>query len=324
MQIHVVKGGDSLYTIAKKYGANYIELARENGFNLQDTLVIGQTIVINSGEISPKAGIVEVNGYAFVNIADDVLTKTLPYLTYLSLFSYEARADGTFKPIAAPAAEDKIIAKAIDARVMPTMVVSNIGASGNFESTLAREILTNPTTIDKLIDNLLKTMHTKKYAGLDVDFEFVLPSDRAAYTEFLAKCAEKMHNNGFFISCAIPAKDAESTTDPLTGAYDYAAIGAIVGNVTLMTYDWGYNKPADGSRPHQQSRECNKVRGITDGVRQNLDGHTKLRLRLAYASNSRKPRQSHWHHCRRRPSSQAQSIHTVRHNLTNAILRILH
>jgi len=240
MQIHVVKDGDSLYTIAKKYGVDYIELARENGLNLQDTLVIGQTIVVNSSEIVPKSGIVEVNGYAFANIADDILAKTLPYLTYLSLFSYEARADGTFKPIAVPAAEDKIIAKAIDTRVIPAMVVSNIGASGNFESALAHEILTNPAAADKLIGNLLDAMHTKKYAGLDVDFEFVLPADRAAYTEFLAKCADKMHENGFFISCAIPAKDAESTTDPLTGAYDYAAIGAIVDNVTLMTYDWGY------------------------------------------------------------------------------------
>ena len=240
MQIHVVKDGDSLYTIAKKYGANYQEVARENGLNLQDTLVIGQTIVIPDTGSTPKVGIVEVNGYAFANISDDVLAKTLPYLTYLSLFSYEARADGTFKPIAVPVAEDKIIAKAIDARVMPALVVSNIGTSGNFEPDLANAILTNPDVSAKLIDNLLGTMHAKKYSGLDVDFEFVRPADRAAYTEFLTKCAEKMHENGFFISCAIPAKDAETTTDPLTGAYDYAAIGAIVDNVTLMTYDWGY------------------------------------------------------------------------------------
>jgi len=240
MQIHVVKDGDSLYTIAKKYGVDYIQLAHDNGFRLEDTLVIGQTVVVNAGAITPKVGIVEINGYAFANITDNVLAKTLPYLTYLSLFSYETRADGTFKPIAVPIAEDKIIAKAIDAKVMPAMVVSNIGASGNFESALAHEILTNPSVSAKLIDNLLQAMHTKKYAGLDVDFEFVLPTDRTAYTEFLAKCAEKMHENGFFISCAIPAKDAESATDPLSGAYDYAAIGAIVDNVTLMTYDWGY------------------------------------------------------------------------------------
>jgi len=68
----------------------------------------------------------------------------------------------------------------------------------------------------------------------------VLPEDRQAYNNFLAKCAQKMHGDGFFISCAIPAKEAENTTDKLTGAYDYAAIGGIVDYVTLMTYEWGY------------------------------------------------------------------------------------
>ena len=240
MQIHVVQDGDSLYSIGKKYGVDYHKIARDNDFRPDDTLVIGQTVVITGVNSKPKIGIVEVNGYAFVNIADDVLAKTLPHLTYLSLFSYEARPGGELVPIIVPAAEDKAIAKAIDAKVMPTLVTTNIGESGNFEPELAHVILTSPTAVEKLIDNLLKALHAKHYAGLDIDFEFVLPSDRAAYNEFLAKCAEKMHDNGFFISCAIPAKDTENTTDPLTGAYDYAAIGKIVDMVTLMTYEWGY------------------------------------------------------------------------------------
>ena len=240
MQIHVVEKGDSLYSIGKKYGVDYQKIARDNEMRLEDTLVIGQTIVITGADSKPKIGIVEVNGYAFANIADDVLARTLPHLTFLSLFSYEARAGGDMVPIIVPAAEDKVIAKAIDADVMPALVTTNIGTSGNFEPDLAHAILNDPGAADKLIDNLLKAMHAKKYEGLDVDFEYVLPKDRQAYNDFLAKCAEKMHENGFFISCAIPAKDAENTTDSLTGAYDYAAIGAIVDYVTLMTYEWGY------------------------------------------------------------------------------------
>ena len=240
MRIHVVSNGDTLYSIGQKYGVNYQKIAQDNEMNPEDTLVIGQTIVITGAADSPKIGTAKVNGYAYANIADDVLEKTLPFLTFLSLFSYEAREGGEVTPITVPAAEDRVIAKAIDAKVKPVLVVTNIGANGNFDSDLAHTILNSPVAVDNLIDNLLKAMHAKRYAGLDVDFEYVLPQDREVFNNFLTKCARKMHSNGFFISCAIPAKEAENTANALTGAYDYAAIGSIVDYVTLMTYDWGY------------------------------------------------------------------------------------
>jgi len=246
MVIHVVKSGDSLYSIGKTYGVSYEKIARDNGLNMEDTLVIGQTIVIIDADAQPKIGAVKINGYAYANIAPDVLDKTLPFLTFLSIFSYEALADGGLTPIIVPAAEDRMIAKATAAKVKPTLVVTNIGANGNFDADLAHTILNDPAVVDKLIDNLLAAMHAKGYAGLDVDFEFLLPTDRQAYNNFLAKCAEKMRANGFFISCAIPAKETESTADKFTGAYDYAAIGNIVDYVTLMTYEWGY--AANGAR----------------------------------------------------------------------------
>jgi len=212
-----------------------------------------------NGAPSHEMHTVKVNGYAYADIADDVLEKTLPFLTFISLFSYEARGDGAVTPIAVLAAEDKVIAKAIDAKVKPALVVTNIGANGNFDSGLAHTILNNPVAVDNLIDNLLKAMHAKRYAGLDVDFEYVLPQDREAFNTFLAKCAQKMHSNGFFISCAIPAKDTENTANALTGAYDYAAIGSIVDYVTLMTYDWGY--------PSSQAMAVAPIRNVENTVR---------------------------------------------------------
>ena len=240
MQIHVVKDGDSLYSIGKQYGIDYQKIARDNEINPEDTLVNGQTIVIIGVSDKPKTGTVKINGYAYVNIANDVLDKTLPFLTFISLFSYEAREDGSIVPIAVPASEDKIIAKALNTKVKPLMVITNINEGGNFDAGLAHTILNDAKISDNLIDNVIKTMKDKKYAGLDVDFEFLMPQDREAYNNFLKKCAEKMHSNGFLISCAIPAKEADNPSDTFAGAYDYAAIGSIVDYVTLMTYDWGY------------------------------------------------------------------------------------
>jgi len=241
-RIHIVQPGDSLYSIGKEYGVDYQQIARDNAIeqeNMAD-LVFGQTIVIKTDDVGSKNRDILVNGYAYPNISENTLDKTLSNLTFLSLFSYEALEDGGLNPIVVPKAEDNAIAKAIAAGVKPALVVTNIGKSGNFEADLAHKILNNPAVASNLIDNLLKIMKNKKYAGLDVDFEYVLPADRQAYNDFLTKCAQVMHGNGYFISCAIPAKQAENTSDTLTGAYDYAAIGSIVDYVTLMTYEWGY------------------------------------------------------------------------------------
>ena len=90
-RMHTVQSGDTLFKIAQMYNVSLADLTKANPqitnpFNLQ----IGSVVYIpqlNKPEI-------EVNGYAFVNISDEVLEKTLPSLTYLSIFSYEVLPDG--------------------------------------------------------------------------------------------------------------------------------------------------------------------------------------------------------------------------------------
>src|SRR5690625_1752286 len=46
MQIYVVKRGDSLYSIARQYGINYQSIASANELDPNESLVIGQALVI--------------------------------------------------------------------------------------------------------------------------------------------------------------------------------------------------------------------------------------------------------------------------------------
>lgn len=45
LEIHVVRPGESLYSIARDYGVNPAQMAAENDIPLQQTLVVGQTVV---------------------------------------------------------------------------------------------------------------------------------------------------------------------------------------------------------------------------------------------------------------------------------------
>jgi spore germination protein len=111
-------------------------------------LSVGQVINIPAGTI--KLGTIEVNGYAYPNISAGVLQSTLPYLTYLGIFSYQVREDGSLvSPNDMP-----LMLAARSAGVAPIMVITNIGPEGNFSSDLAHEVLTNTSVQDTLLGNI--------------------------------------------------------------------------------------------------------------------------------------------------------------------------
>lgn len=283
MIIHVVKPGESLYSIARFYGASPNKVAAENELSDPSRLVIGQTLVITEGtskhRVQPgqtiyqianqygvsisairaanpqitnialiypgqiinipikqqKRGTIEVNGYAFPNINIDVLRKTLPFLTYLSIFSYEVNPDGTFKPIN----DQALIAAAKAAKVAPLMVITNI-SEGGFSSDLAKTILTDKAIQDKLLNNAIENMRNKGYHGLDVDFEFIYPENREDYNNFLRNAASKLKPLGFTLTTALAPKTSAEQKGLLYEAHDYPVHGALTNHVIIMTYEWGY------------------------------------------------------------------------------------
>ncbi len=283
MVIHVVKAGDSLYSISRRYGVPVAKIASDNEIDITKSLVIGQTIVVmvgtrqhtvrageslfsiarqygttvaaiqaanqitNPAAIAPgrvltipsgegKLGTIEVNGYTFPNINMDVLRKTLPYLTYVSIFSYEVRPDGSIGTLN----DVPIITAARAARVAPLMVITNLQPGGGFDSDLARTILTNEQVQETLINNVINNMRTKNYSGLDVDFEYIYPENREDYNNFLRKLKSRLDPLGYSLTTAVAPKTSAEQKGLLYEAHDYPVHGALTDHVIIMTYEWGY------------------------------------------------------------------------------------
>ncbi|MFZ5966721.1 MAG: LysM peptidoglycan-binding domain-containing protein [Bacillota bacterium] len=284
MIIHVVKPGDSIYTIARQYRVLPAQIIRDNELTNPNQLVVGQTIVIIEGErlhtvkpgeslysiartyglsvndiiaanpqvVNPyqlypgqvltipprtrKRRAIEVNGYAFPNIDREVLRKTLPNLTYLSIFSYEVNPDGTLRPIE----DEPLIQAARAAGVAPLMVITNLEAGGGFSSDVARAILSNEQVQETLISNVITTLQNKNYHGLDIDFEYIYPEDREKYNDFLRKVSSRLHALGYTVTTALAPKTSAEQQGILYEAHDYPVHGALVDHVILMTYEWGY------------------------------------------------------------------------------------
>ena len=229
---YTVVSGDTMYRIAGRLGVSLDELIRANPqISNPNIIQIGQ--VINIPNTKPT---IEVNGYAIAGINLDTLDRTLPYLTYLSLFSYQAQPNGSLTNLY----EQDRIDLALAQNVAPIMVVTNIGQSGGFNSELASTILNNPETQTTFINNIISTLTAKNYNGVDVDFEYLYPEDKDAYTQFLANLKASLTPLNKSLSVAVAPKYRDTQEGLLYEAHDYKAIGEIADRVIIMTYEWGY------------------------------------------------------------------------------------
>lgn len=232
---HVVIAGESLYTISRKYGVPLEEVVGENPtLSNPSRIYPGQNVKI-PGE-RPKIRTIEVNGYAFPNINDESLNESLSSLTFLSVFSYQVREDGSLVPIN----DTRLIRTAKDVNVGSFMVITNIGESGGFDSDLASSILYSSAVQDLLLDNIVSIMQSKGYIGLDIDFEYVYPSDRVAYNNFIERVTERLRPLGYVITTALAPKISGNQMGLLYEAHDYETHGRLVDHVIIMTYEWGY------------------------------------------------------------------------------------
>lgn len=284
MQIHVVRPGESVYTIARLYGVSPQKIISDNELTNPGQLVVGQTLVIleenqsytvrpgdsiysiarrfnrrpadilkanpqvtNPNSLMPgqvitipprtyNYGEILVNGYAFPNINLDVLSRTLPYLSFLSIFSYQVKPDGSLTTIP----DEPLIRAARAANVAPFMVISNIEEGKGFSSDIARSVLSSEDVQDTLINNVLRIMKEKNYYGLDIDFEYLYPEDREKYNAFLRKVVNRLRPLGYSITTALAPKTSADQAGLLYEAHDYPVHGALVDHVILMTYEWGF------------------------------------------------------------------------------------
>ncbi len=237
MEIYVVQPGDSVDVIAERFGVSVQQIIQDNQLIYPYELAIGQALLLIQGDRNPFRSI-RVSGYAYPFISPWVLEQTLPYLSELPVFSYGFTYEGELIP---PFWDDEwMIREAERFGVQPILVLTPFGPDGKFNNSLISSVVNNLSYQDNLIQNLLTTMGGKGYQGLDIDFEYILATDRDAFTEFVRRTAEAMRENGYHTSVALAPKTSTDQTGLLYEGKDYGALGAVADHVLLMTYEWGY------------------------------------------------------------------------------------
>lgn len=253
-QVHQVVEGETLAAIANVYQVSVIQLIRNNPYlAISEQIVPGQYIVIQYEE--EKVGSMTTNGYAYPFIDNNVLRETLPYLTYLAIFSYGFTMDGELIGID----DEPLITQAQEFGVEPVLVLTPFSESGIFDNNLVHTIVSNPEVQERVIQNLLLTVGDKGYSGVDVDFEFILAEDRDQYVAFITNLTNQMNAAGYFVSVALAPKISDDQIGLLYEGVDYSRLGAAANSVLLMTYEWGYTYG-----PPMAVAPINSVRRVLD------------------------------------------------------------
>ncbi|MDE6312778.1 MAG: LysM peptidoglycan-binding domain-containing protein [Lachnospiraceae bacterium] len=237
MEIYVVRAGDTVDSIALLYGISPEQLAYDNQIPYPYQLAVGQALLIRYNEETGSFPLV-VNGYGYPFIDQQVLEATLPYLSELSVFSYGFTLEGQL--LYPPVDDTRMLETAADFGVASILTLTPFDEQGNFNNNYIHVLVNNQEVIDRLLSELLAVMTEKGYAGLDIDFEFILAEDRVAFAEFVEKARIFMNENGFTVSVALAPKTSADQPGLLYEGKDYRLLGEAANSVLLMTYEWGY------------------------------------------------------------------------------------
>lgn len=231
--IHAVQPGQTLSEISRAYGVDLRQLYRNN-YDLggRPDIYPGQTLVV-AYQDPPSAG-THTNGYAYPFIAPPLLDAQLPYMSYLTPFTYGITASGGLLPLA----DEGLLAQARSAGTSPLMHLSTLTESDSFSSERAAALLSSPARQEALILEVLETVSAKGYAGLDVDFEYIPAAYREAYAGFVEALHARLAPLGLPVIVALAPKTYAQQPGLLYEAHDYGLLGAAADYVLLMTYGW--------------------------------------------------------------------------------------
>ena len=233
--LHTVKYGDTLYSISRQYNIQVNTILKNNpNLSVNPSISTGDIIVIEFDDEKIKDVI--TNGYTYGDLPDNILRAALPYLTFISPFTYGVEKDAS---LLRPNAENTLFISSFY-RTQPLLHISTITYYGNFNTEAVSVVLNTPSLWETFFNNILYEIETYGYVGVDIDFEFIDPSDSLKYAERVEFLKNNLNKYGYIIIAALAPKTSADQKGLLYEGHNYMAIGSSANYAFIMTYEWGY------------------------------------------------------------------------------------
>jgi spore germination protein len=233
--VHEVSEGDTFLSIAENYQVTFLDLLRNNPFLSEvDYIYPGERLVIKYNNQGIK---IATNGFAYPFISLDILRKTLPYLTYLSVFSYRVTIGGELLNI-----EDEEIIKLAKAfGVAPIMILSTISNAGIDSIDINTNIFNSQEIQQTIIDQTLKILKQKGYYGVNLYIQYINLENQDTVEQYINNIATQLEAEGFPVFVTLTPNTFINVEQPAYLSIDYTKIGESADRILLLSYEWGYS-----------------------------------------------------------------------------------
>jgi spore germination protein len=228
---HMVRPGDTVDSIANNYGISIMQLLRNNPHIADLGLRAGEVLVISYTD--DKIREITTNGYSYPFIHSATLRKTLPFLTYLTVFYYQITEGANLVDID----DQNIIQLAKEYGVAPIMLISTMATDGSHDTDLSSTILNSEELQNSLIANALEILRSKGYYGLNINIPFVKPEDRDNFITLVERFSSILKQDGFELFITIYPTSLPHEIGINERNY-YAALGQAADQTLLLSYEW--------------------------------------------------------------------------------------
>lgn len=227
VESYIVENGDTIDSITSKFDITLLELLQNNPqINLNDGPVVGDYLVIR---YEPKFEDLEVNGMCFDFIDDNVLKRTLPYLTYITVMGYMVDTNGGISDVD----DERIIKQAKAYGTIPFMLISTENTTGVGSYDITEHLFSDFMLQERLMNNVIEVAKNKGYSGVVFGFQYVLDSKVKEYKAFIDYATEKLHQENLLSWEVVIPKFLEDETQT-----NRLEVTQNIDGVILLAYQW--------------------------------------------------------------------------------------
>lgn len=235
---YTIQSGDTLYSIARKFGLSPETLFLANPDVSMSALVIGQVIWLPHSQVVRDT--IDVNGFTLPTISMQALADKLPFLSWISPLSYTIQSSGTLIYT-----DDSTVRRAASkAGVGAMMVVSNTDETGTYSGALIHDVLSSELAQQTLLAAIIANLQRKRYYGLIVDFQYIYPPDYGNYAQFIQAVSGSLRPLGYIVCATVRLSVVTQERARLNEALQYTDYRYFFNNYILMNNEC---PPADGS-----------------------------------------------------------------------------
>ncbi len=236
LETYIVQPGDTLLSIAESHNSTLLTLYRNNPFLAdRDYIYPGEILVIRYNN---TLGLLTIHGNVFPYVNRNILRKTLPYLTYLSIINYTVTNSGE---IISYADETELIMQIKEYGVKPLMLLTTLTIQGKANIGIAYDILLNEDFQDIMIDNVISILSSKGYYGLNISLEYINESTLKAYEGYLSNIFRRLHQSGFYVFVTLSPGISFINNQIKVESLNYTVINQLAHNLIFMSSEWSTN-----------------------------------------------------------------------------------